>query len=488
MRDPRPSQSTEELRDADRRDRPLLRPGPSGRGVGRALGEELRAASGCTPRSTTARSSAAPAHSAFRMTVPGGAQLGTRRRDGRRRPADAPPPRDPPLDDARAARRRARARRAARGALGVGGDDLRPLRLRARLARARVRDPANPRRVPGGDRAGRPRPASSTRKRRPGRCRRSTTPSSASRPGCTSGPRRGGSTACSPTRPSSASAAGRSSSPCSRSTARPQAYAIYRLNVVLRQPRPGDHDRHARGRWARLPPRRLRSGATSSTSTGRRPCPPGSSPSTTRSSCCSHGRTSRARRSPTGSGCGSSTSAPRSSARTYAGRRRVVFDVRDEFCPWNEGAGRSRPGEAARTDDEADLALDVSDLARSLPRRLHLPELAARRPRARSCARARSPARTGSSARTSHPGAPRSSSTRRTRPPAPRNDQSTLSLRGDGVSPISSWEGVSGIISYESVDGELWHTRFTFAEPEGRRVWVAVGPVERATSKDVPPG
>jgi predicted acetyltransferase len=51
------------------------------------------------------------------------------------------------------------------------------------------------------------------------------------------------------------------------------------------------------------------------------------------------------------------------SGRSYAGDGRVVVDVRDEFCPWNAGRWRVEGGEASRTDDEADLALDVADLA-----------------------------------------------------------------------------------------------------------------------------
>jgi predicted acetyltransferase len=38
----------------------------------------------------------------------------------------------------------------------------------------------------------------------------------------------------------------------------------------------------------------------------------------------------------------------------------VVVEVRDEFCPWNDG--RFRIGEG-RVDAEADLVLDVADLA-----------------------------------------------------------------------------------------------------------------------------
>ena len=49
-------------------------------------------------------------------------------------------------------------------------------------------------------------------------------------------------------------------------------------------------------------------------------------------------------------------------ARSYRPGESVVFEVRDELCPWN--AGRYRAGEGAgRTDDEPDLKLDVTDLA-----------------------------------------------------------------------------------------------------------------------------
>ena len=48
--------------------------------------------------------------------------------------------------------------------------------------------------------------------------------------------------------------------------------------------------------------------------------------------------------------------------RRYATDDSVVVDVRDEFCPWN--AGRWRVGaDVTRTDDAAELELDVADLA-----------------------------------------------------------------------------------------------------------------------------
>ena len=50
------------------------------------------------------------------------------------------------------------------------------------------------------------------------------------------------------------------------------------------------------------------------------------------------------------------------SGRASAGDGAVVFDVQDAVCPWNEGRWRVADGEAARTDAEPDLALDVSAL------------------------------------------------------------------------------------------------------------------------------
>jgi predicted acetyltransferase len=49
-------------------------------------------------------------------------------------------------------------------------------------------------------------------------------------------------------------------------------------------------------------------------------------------------------------------------ARSFKPGGSVVLEVRDELCPWN--AGRYRVGDdAGRTEDTADLALDVADLA-----------------------------------------------------------------------------------------------------------------------------
>jgi predicted acetyltransferase len=50
------------------------------------------------------------------------------------------------------------------------------------------------------------------------------------------------------------------------------------------------------------------------------------------------------------------------SGRAYAVDGALVLDVRDEFCPWNQGRWRLEDGRASRTDAEADLALDAADL------------------------------------------------------------------------------------------------------------------------------
>jgi predicted acetyltransferase len=50
------------------------------------------------------------------------------------------------------------------------------------------------------------------------------------------------------------------------------------------------------------------------------------------------------------------------SRRTYPEDGELVLDVRDAFCPWNEGRWRIADGAAGRTDAPADLALDVTSL------------------------------------------------------------------------------------------------------------------------------
>jgi len=39
-----------------------------------------------------------------------------------------------------------------------------------------------------------------------------------------------------------------------------------------------------------------------------------------------------------------------------------VIEVADHFCPWNEGRWKLEAGQAARTDQEADLRCEVSAL------------------------------------------------------------------------------------------------------------------------------
>ena len=51
------------------------------------------------------------------------------------------------------------------------------------------------------------------------------------------------------------------------------------------------------------------------------------------------------------------------SGRGYARDGRIVLDVRDSFCPWNDGRWTLEGGEARRGGGDADLSLDVQDLA-----------------------------------------------------------------------------------------------------------------------------
>jgi predicted acetyltransferase len=54
------------------------------------------------------------------------------------------------------------------------------------------------------------------------------------------------------------------------------------------------------------------------------------------------------------------------SGRSYVHDGGIVFDLQDAVCPWNEGRWRVEGGEATRTDEAADLALDVSSLGSAL--------------------------------------------------------------------------------------------------------------------------
>jgi predicted acetyltransferase len=50
------------------------------------------------------------------------------------------------------------------------------------------------------------------------------------------------------------------------------------------------------------------------------------------------------------------------SGRSYSGDGAVVFEVRDEFCPWNEGRWKLEAGVAAQTAEEPDIVLDAEAL------------------------------------------------------------------------------------------------------------------------------
>jgi predicted acetyltransferase len=48
--------------------------------------------------------------------------------------------------------------------------------------------------------------------------------------------------------------------------------------------------------------------------------------------------------------------------RSYDVDGAVVFEVRDDFCPWNEGRWKLADGTATRTDETVDVALPVQSL------------------------------------------------------------------------------------------------------------------------------
>jgi predicted acetyltransferase len=50
------------------------------------------------------------------------------------------------------------------------------------------------------------------------------------------------------------------------------------------------------------------------------------------------------------------------SGREYPADGSIVFDVKDDFCPWNEGRWKLEDGRASRTDDDADIALSAQSL------------------------------------------------------------------------------------------------------------------------------
>ena len=277
----------------------------------------------------------------FMTTVPGGASVPCAGRDDRRRAPDPPPPRDPPLDDARPARRRARARRADRDPLRLGGDDLRPVRLRARLAQPQRRDPeARNAFRPGVEPVGRVRfveadeaaklfPAvyDAVRRVPPGMFVRTR--------------RLVGGAHARTTRPSFAAAAGPKHFVVHEVDGEAQGYVIYRLSGEWGDFGPDSAVRAIEvvaatpeatvALWRFL----LDIDWTKSANTFLMPV--------------DHplflllARPNYAR--PTlgdGLWCRLVDVGAALSARTYAGDDAVVLDVRDEFCPWNEGRWRSR--------------------------------------------------------------------------------------------------------------------------------------------------
>ena len=54
------------------------------------------------------------------------------------------------------------------------------------------------------------------------------------------------------------------------------------------------------------------------------------------------------------------------SARSYATDGSIVFDVVDEFCPWNEGRWKLEGGRAEPSKDEPELSLPVQSLGSAL--------------------------------------------------------------------------------------------------------------------------
>ena len=50
------------------------------------------------------------------------------------------------------------------------------------------------------------------------------------------------------------------------------------------------------------------------------------------------------------------------SGRQYSADGAIVFDVQDDFCPWNEGRWKLEGGAAARTEEEADITLSAQSL------------------------------------------------------------------------------------------------------------------------------
>ena len=68
------------------------------------------------------------------------------------------------------------------------------------------------------------------------------------------------------------------------------------------------------------------------------------------------------------------------SGRSYSGDGSIVFEVADEFCPWNEGRWKLSGGRAERSKDAADLSVPVQSLGSALLGGVSFAALAARGP------------------------------------------------------------------------------------------------------------
>ena len=356
-----------------------------------------RRSSGCSPRGTDDAIVGGAGALPFELSVPGG-RVPCCGHDRRRRRPDAPPARRAARDDARAARRRARARRAGRGALGLRGSDLRALRLRAaRRSRATSTIAARARRVRAPvERRG------TLRLVEPDEALETFPPlwdgARASGPGCSCARASGGRRAL-------------ADEPADRrGGAGPKRLVLLERRRRGRRLRDLPAPHRLRGRlrraadrtWSRRsPPRRDAAAAVALPARhrlgradhGRRSCRP-----TTRSSCSS----------PSRGGCGTGWATAlwvrlvdvgaALAARDVRRGRRARVEVRDAFCPWNEGRWRLAGGQAERTDADAGPRARRLRPRRRLPRRLRVARARARAAASRSASRARSSAPTASSA------------------------------------------------------------------------------------------
>ena len=272
----------------------------------------------------------------------GSAHCGGQRR---RRVPDAPSTRRPAIAHASAARRRARARRAARRALGVGGDDLRTLRLRARLVLRGDQPRARVHVVRAAVRAARGRSASSSRTRRSSRFRRCTSVPACSGPACSRAADSGGSSGRSTTPRSGVTAPGRSAGSSTSVTGRSTAMPRTGTSRDGRRARPSRSCASSK-HWPRRRPPNATSGPTCWRSTGRRRVnayllPPDHALflllATPRRLRYRMGDRLWVRLVDVGAAL---------SGRKYSDDGAIVFDVRDEFCPWNEGRWKLEGGAA----------------------------------------------------------------------------------------------------------------------------------------------